>query len=276
MHPTLVTLGRFELPAYGVLVASGIVVGTVVAWLLARRSGVGPDFVVDAVFWIVLCGFAGARLAFMAVNWAETLRNPLCAAFSNGGGVFLAGGVCGTLALWGVCRRYAIPFASGSDVLAPAVALAHACGRVGCFLSGCCYGRVAVGVAPWAGVRFPKQIASDGSLSGSWPYLDHLRSGLVSRSDACSLPVYPVQLIEAVFNLLVFLGLLVVWRKKTRSGQVVVAYLLLYPAGRFVLEFLRGDADRGMWLGLSLSQWSCLVILAVAVPLGLRVRHAPQ
>jgi phosphatidylglycerol---prolipoprotein diacylglyceryl transferase len=262
--PTLLSIGRFELPSYGVLVALGILVGTVVAVLLGRRAGLGADFAVDAVFWMVLGGFAAARLVYMGVNWQETLRDPAGAVLSGGGFVFIAGGVGGAAVLWVLCRRRGVPFPAAADMLAPAVAVAHAFGRVGCFLSGCCYGRVTPAGWEWAGVRYPKLIGADGTLTGSSPYVDQLKHGLVSRADAFTQPVYPVQLIEAGFDLLVFLVLLSIWRRRTGDGRVFVAYILLYAAGRFLLEFLRGDVDRGIWHGLSLSQWSCLAIMAAA------------
>jgi phosphatidylglycerol:prolipoprotein diacylglycerol transferase len=265
MHPVLFRLGPVDIPGYGAMAALGIVAATLLAALLARRDGIGVDFVLDAVFWTLLAGFAGARAAYMVVSWHETVADPLGALLNSGGGIYLGGLAAGGAALVAVCRGHGVAVARAADLLAPAVALAHAFGRVGCHLAGCCYGRVAADAMRWCAVQYPEITNARGQAAGSWPYLDHLSRHLIEPGAPCSLPVYPVQLMEAGLNLALCAALVVAWRHPHRAGSVAVAYLLAYSAGRFALEFLRGDTERGILAGFSLSQWLSLAAAAAAL-----------
>lgn len=262
MHPVLLRIGTFELPSYGILVACGIVAGLVVALRLAQRVDVSKDFVYDAVFWVVLAGLVGGRLTYVALEWRMFLEDPLGTLFAKAGHVFLGGLFAGVLALVVLCRRRGVALALAADVLAPGLALGHAFGRIGCFLAGCCYGAPS---RSWLAVRFPKLVDARGQIIGSWPFLDHLEQGLVSVSDNSSCPVYPVQLFESAGNFLIFCGLLLLWRRRRFSGEVAAAYLIAYALLRFSLEFFRGDAIRGVWAGLSTSQWLSLCLLAAGL-----------
>lgn len=262
MHPVLLRVGNFELPSYGVLVATGIVFGWFLAARLARRSALRDDFVLDLIFWCVVAGLLGGRLTYVIVEWREFLRDPLGTLFSRAGQVFLGGFLAALLAVYIVSRRYGVSPLLAADVLAPALALGHAFGRVGCFLAGCCYG--APTNSPLS-VCFPRLMSEKGEIVGSLTYVDHLAQGYVSATDTCSLPVHPVQLYEALGNLLICGVLLLLWSRRSFIGQIALSYIILYSSMRFGLEFLRGDALRGIYLGLSTSQWLSLALLAASL-----------
>src|SRR5262249_38513390 len=102
-------------------------------------------------------------------------------------GVVLVGAmVCATIVGIGYALAARIPLGVIGDILAAPAAMGIACGRLGCFFAGCCYGKVAA--FPWMGVRFPR---------GSFAFLDQVRSGLLAPNAITSLPVYPAQLLEA-------------------------------------------------------------------------------
>ncbi|MGB8648620.1 MAG: prolipoprotein diacylglyceryl transferase family protein [Anaerolineae bacterium] len=125
------------------------------------------------------------------------------------------------------------------DVVAPAVALGQAIGRLGCFAAGCCYGLPAPGL-PW-GVTF-----TGNSSAARYP----------------GLPLHPVQLYESFGCLLITILLLKLHRHPTWQGQLVWLYLVAYGALRFVVEFFRGD-PRPMVGLLSLNQVICLGFIAI-------------
>lgn len=269
MHPFLFQIGSFKIPTYGVLVACGILAGTWLAARLARREKLHTDFVFDAVFWCVVAGLVGARFTYLLLEWRSFIADPIGTLFASGGQVFLGGFILALLALLWVSRRYAVRFALAADVLAPGLALGHAFGRVGCFFAGCCYG--APTQASW-GVRFPQLLDEHGQVIGSFAYVDHLAQGLIGATDTCSLPVYPVQLMEAAGNLAICCGLLWLWQRRSFTGQVTLGYLIAYSVMRFALEFLRGDAIRGIYFGLSTSQWLSLCIVTCALIVWQRLR----
>lgn len=144
------------------------------------------------------------------------------------------GGLLALLAVLGLYRRRRHLGDDYSDLVAVVIPLFHAFGRLGCFLSGCCYG-----VECRLGVTYRYAVVE-------------LANG-VSR--------LPVQLIEAVFNFALFAFLLIRFNKAKNRGVLLHFYLFAYPVFRFCIEFLRGDTYRGIWGGLSTSQWISLLLL---------------
>lgn len=274
MHPTLFTIGGWPIPSYGALSALGIVAAFAVAWHLGRRRGLGSDLILDVIFWGVVAGFAGARLGYLLLTWRESVRAPLESIFGGGGGIYLTGMVAGAGACAWLARRRTVPVLVMADVLAPALALGHAFGRVGCYLAGCCWGcRITPGRFPGT-VTYPRITGQDGRLEGSWPWMDHVRHGWISSESPVSAPVVPVQLLEAGFNFALFGILLWFGSAGRRPGKVALLYLLGYSGARFLFEFLRGDVDRGHAGPFSLSQWICLavaflLVLVLVAPWGL-------
>jgi phosphatidylglycerol:prolipoprotein diacylglycerol transferase len=264
VKPVLLTIGWFEVPGYGVLVALGIVAAVLVAAILAKRDGVETGFVIDAVFWMVVAGFAGGRATYLLVEWRETVRDPLGSLFNTGGGVYLGGFVTALAALAWFCRRKRVGFPAAADLFAPAVALGHAFGRIGCLLAGCCYGCVVSGTAGNIGIRYPRIVDATGATVGSWPFLDHLSKGLVAATDSVSARVYPVPVIEASLDLALFACLLALFPRRRFRGEVALAYVAAYSVIRFLVEFLRGDEARGIYAGFSTSQWLSLIGLTGA------------
>jgi prolipoprotein diacylglyceryltransferase len=107
----------------------------------------------------------------------------------------------------------------------------HIFGRLGCFAAGCCYGKPYDGIFA---VIYPKE----------------------SLSAPAGIPLHPVQIYEAVYNVFVFIVLLILKRRsKEGKGLVLWTYLLLYGIGRFYMETLRYDAERGFLWIFSTSQW---------------------
>jgi phosphatidylglycerol:prolipoprotein diacylglycerol transferase len=135
-----------------------------------------------------------------------------------------------------------------ADLCAPSIMLALAFGRIGCFLNGCCHGKVCNG---FPGVSFPPD-----SPAARWQH-----KGWNERSD----PVHPTQLYETAAALAFFFFLSWLYKKKRKAqGEVFLVMGMLYGAWRFLIEFMRGD-ERPQWLGeLSYSQVVSLVIFGVA------------
>ena len=196
----------------------------------------------------------GAKFLYLLLQLPQLLQDlPLLAAdpaafsarYLSGGFVFY-GGLFGALAaVWLFCRRRKVPFSQLGADLVPAVPLFHTFGRVGCFLAGCCYGIPAP--AGWPGVTFR-----------------------VSPVAPNGVALLPVQLYEAAGCLLLFLLLHRLARRGWKGEALLLVYLAAYALFRFALEFLRGDAARGMWGVFSTSQLLALVTLAAVLPLLIR------
>jgi phosphatidylglycerol:prolipoprotein diacylglycerol transferase len=260
MHPRLLTIpsfdligktwGPFTLHTYGFLLAVAFLLGLWVASRQAKRAGLDAGKITDMAVWVLIAGLVGAKLLLVGVEWRYFARNPRDAfSIFQSGGVFYGGLGAGVLVAWLLARRNRLPAWRTADVLAPGVAIGQAVGRLGCFAAGCCWGKATS--VPW-GVTFTDVYAAR------------------AVGTPIDTPVHPSQLYESAAVFLIFLFLLWLAPRKRFHGQVTLAYVALYSAARFVLEFWRGDAERGTWFGnqVSTSQLIALALLvAVAIAL---------
>jgi phosphatidylglycerol:prolipoprotein diacylglycerol transferase len=252
MRPDLFHIGSgphaVAVHSYGFLIAIGLVVGVALAVRRGRSIGMQTAPILDLTFYALVFGLVGARLLYVLMHAGEYAR--LCAGAGTartlgqklsdctaalhiwqGGLVFLGGGIFAAAAVLFIARRARLGLGDVADVLAPSVSAAHIFGRIGCFLVGCCYGKF------WpSGVRFP---------SGSVAYSELAASHALPPDTALTLPLHPTQLYEAFGELLVFLLLAWLWRRRKFPGAVALAYAMAYGLVRFVVEIFRGDTVRG-------------------------------
>jgi len=258
--PVALQLGRLSIRWYGVFVASGFLAGYQLAQRRGRALGLGPQVAPDATLAAMLGGIVGARLLYVIQNWEEEFSlQPLEALAVWHGGLVFYGGFIGAVAAivgWSWHKRW--PLLTIGDMMAPALPLGHALGRIGCLLNGCCFGR------PWAGafgVVYPGMTA-DGALNGPL-YVQRQLQWVQPGSSTC-VPVFPIQAVDAAANVVLCLVLLAAGRRPGWRGQLFPLYLLGYTLLRFCVEFGRGDHLYRAG-GLSSAQWLCLVLLGVAL-----------
>jgi phosphatidylglycerol:prolipoprotein diacylglycerol transferase len=248
MYPELLHIGPLTIRTYGVMVALGLFAALrYIAWQ-GRRENISEDSVMDLGLYIIVAGLLGARIAYVAQNWQYYSAN-ISAVFKiwEGGLVFYGGFIAGTIAALIYLRAHReINLWVFGDIIAPALALAHFFGRIGCFFAGCCYGSACH--LPWA-VKF----TNAQSLA------------------PLNVALHPVQLYESAGNLLIFIFLDWYNRHRHKTGFALGAYLVLYALLRFHMEFLRSDDRGGVWFGLSPSQLVALFsLVAGALILGLK------
>ncbi len=278
MFPELFRIGPVPINSYGTMIAIGFLISLYFIRRAARREGIDPDLVSDAAFYILPVGLLGARLLHIAMfpstySWSDPIG---WIAIWRGGLVFQGGPPAAMAFLWYYARRRGIAFWTIFDLAFPYLPLAHAFGRMGCFLKGCCYGKPTN--VPWAipARRVPWDLSQP--PDGSPAYLDHLQRFSDMTPEAhWSHPIHPTQLYELVGLLIVF-GIMLALRKYWRPfpGFTLPVYLVLYGVLRFFVEMFRGDHNPVHVLGLSDQQAICvgLVLLGVAVYFPLRARTA--
>ncbi|MDO8805686.1 MAG: prolipoprotein diacylglyceryl transferase [Elusimicrobiota bacterium] len=259
MHPIIFQLGSFKLPAYGLLVACGYLAGIFYIFRRAAASGINKEALSDLIFYTVLSGMLGAKLFYAATYWedfgADFLSRAayLLKSFQYGF-VFYGGLIFGSAAFFITARRGKLNALRAADLFAPALALGHAFGRVGCFLAGCCHGSP---TACPVSVTFTNPAAEVNPL-----YL--------------GVPLNPVQLYEAAGNLAIFFLLSAALRRalggKLPAGAVTALYAALYSALRFFAEFLRGDDRGASRLGLSPAQLISAAVFVAAATVFLRIK----
>jgi len=235
MIPTLFSIGSFTLHSYGVMVALAFSVAIYLARRQAIREGIQSEIFLDMSLWVIVGGILGARTLYVIVSWEQFTDHWLDVFKLWQGGLVFYGGLIGALlAVLLYCRKHKFAIWKLFDICAPYAALGHALGRIGCFLNGCCYGKVN---ATW-GVVFP-------ALNDSMPHL-------------------PTQLYESLADFLIFTGLVIFRKFKRFEGQLLWLYIMVYALVRFGLEFLRGDEIRGT-IGISWLHTSQLIALILFV-----------
>ena len=247
MYNDLFTIFGRTVHGYGLMVGVGIVAHLLLSWRRAKARGLSDEEVTSLSIWVLLIGFLGAKLLFLLTELPQVLRDPLPYLGSEGFVVY-GGLLSGLLTIYLWCRSKGRSFLRWLELLLPGVALAQGFGRIGCFLAGCCYGRE---TGSRLGVVFP-----EGSLAPA------------------GVPLLPTQLFSSAGDFLLCAALLLLERRRPREGSMTAAYMLLYGAGRFAVEFLRSD-PRGSVGSLSTSQFISLFILAAGTLLAFSLRRKP-
>lgn len=247
MNPVAFQFGPLAVRWYGVCFAVGFVAGYFLFLRRARRTPLGSDGAADLAMVAMLAGLVGARALYVAQNWSSQFRDHLLeiVRIDHGGLVFYGGFLGATLAVFLASRRRHYPYGLVADLITPSLALGHAFGRLGCFLNGCCFGR------PWTGplaVTYPARgdvlpiQYEKGLFAGDTAERVRLFLARMPGADPVTcLPVFPVQLLEALVNAALVLLLLRLSRRLQGSGRLFALYLMLYAGARFAVEFLRGD-----------------------------------
>ncbi len=242
MHPIIHIFG-FDLPAYG----AAVLIGAVVAALFAVFHNRGSRYIAQrdlglAAVYALAGMLIGAKVLALITEIPFFISNAsvifssvdsAVGAFMNGW-VFYGGLIGGIIGTYMYCRSFKEDFCGMAAAAAPSIPLFHVFGRIGCFLGGCCYG------VPWErGVVFTESLSAPNGV-----------------------PLFPVQLVEACAELLIFAVLLIIQHRAREKWIVLPAYLLMYAPARFIIEFWRGDAIRGVFL-LSTSQWVSIALVIV-------------
>jgi phosphatidylglycerol:prolipoprotein diacylglycerol transferase len=241
---------------YGIMVALAVVV--VVLWMM-RQVRRGAKLSYDTIFTAALVGIPSgvivSRLLYLVDMWASR-QNP--GPIIGASGLTIYGAILGaTLGIWIYSKFSNFKFGYFADLVAPAVILAQAVGRVGCTLNGCCYGLPTS--LPW-GIVY-----TDPQSYGYWASLA-LPPGM---------GLHPTQIYEIIYLLIIF-GVIFKLRGRFKpDGSLFLIYLSLYSLWRIGIDFLREGTP--LLFGLHQAQIIGIIVLLIAIPiLALRTRWVGQ
>jgi phosphatidylglycerol:prolipoprotein diacylglycerol transferase len=268
MLPYITLFGR-QFAVYAIMALCGIFAAGIIACRKAKKAGFDDTGIINLLLVAGLGAFAGGHILYGLIHFRLfpfLLEAPDSAGLLSRAGVLFGGQVFYGGLFGGITagfiygrRKFRKAMPAICDMVTPIIPLFHFFGRIGCFGAGCCYG-----IEHSPGITFSRAIIPEANF--------------VSR--------LPIQLIEACFNLLLFLLLSriesIVSPRGPRSapanpaknrlsirlrlkGNLLFLYFVFYPIGRFILEFFRGDAYRGIWGPLSTSQWISLFAITAAV-----------
>jgi phosphatidylglycerol:prolipoprotein diacylglycerol transferase len=230
---------------YGVLLAASYLLGLRLAMWRAKRWGIDSNRVLDLGIYIIIAALVGAKLLLFVVDFDQFRQSPAeMLSLARSGGVFYGGLILAVLVAVWYMNKHRMPFWSTCDVFAPAIALGHVTGRLGCLAAGCCYGR-------------PTDV--------SWAIVFTNPSAAANVGTPLGIPLHPTQIYEAGAELMI-LALLLGTERKGRyfPGRTFWAYMFLYAVSRYLIEIYRGD-PRGMVLGVSTSQFISLILAPLSL-----------
>ena len=249
MIPNFNLFGK-EISPYMIAAITGVLVILYFTDKSAKKQGLDQIHMLYMILFSFIGVIIGGHILYGITNWQAivyTLQNlhtlDSLPAFLEriarifGGSVFYGGLIGAVFVSFLYLKHSRLPIGPYADAAAPAIPLFHFFGRLGCFLSGCCYG------IPWAhGFVYAHSMVES----------------------ANGIPRFPVQLVEAFCNLLLFFVLYGCLKKGVLKNRLLAVYFSVYPVYRFALEFLRGDEYRGFVGPLSTSQFISLLLLLAA------------
>lgn len=248
-------LGK-EVYWYGIFIGLGVILGVVFAMLEAKRTGQDPDLYVDFVIYALIFAIIGARLYYVAFSWDYYSANPAKIFAIREGGLAIYGGIIGaTLTAIVYCKKKKVDFWLLADTASPCIAFGQMMGRWGNFFNREAFGGFTDGL-------FAMRLRVDQVRAGD--ISQQVMENIMNFGGVDYIQVHPTFLYESIWNLCLFLLLVIYRPKKKFAGQILGLYFLGYALGRVWIEGLR--TDQLMIGGFAVSQLlsACIIVASVA------------
>ena len=234
IDPVIFNIGSLEIRWYGLIMALSFLIGSFIAVKLGKKRNLSKDQVYDFLLYLIPLSIIFARLFHVFVyNFDYYIQNPLQIVQIWKGGVSLFGGLLGALlAALIFSKKRKIKFYDLADVFIIPLSFGIIFGRIGNFINQELYGKITN--LPWA-IKFDN--------------VEGLR--------------HPTQIYEAIGHLIIFLLLLIIWKKNPKKGFIFYSFIIMYSIFRFFMEFLREDTP--FLLGLTITQLLIIPILIISI-----------
>ena len=244
-------LGKFSIHIYGILIAVGLMLAVIYAWRRCKQFGINENDLTDGVLWIVPVAIICARLYYCIFKWDDYKADPISILYIWKGGLAIYGGVIGAALCVALhCKIKKIKLPALLDLVALGFLIGQSIGRWGNF-----FNREAFG-----------------SVTDSF-----LRMGLFNTKTQAWEYHHPTFLYESVWNLVGFVMLHFLSKKRKYDGQIALGYVAWYGLGRALIEGLRTDSL--YWGVFRVSQLlaavSCFAAVVVLMIMMFR-QHKPQ
>lgn len=245
----------FEIALYGVIIAIGMLLAIMLAAYVAKKSGQNPDMYWDLAITALICGVLGARIYYVIFSW-DSYKDNLWSIFNiRQGGLAIYGGIIGGFLAMAVFakikkQRYILM----ADTVVPAIALGQIIGRWGNFFNREVFGEYTDNLFA---MRLPIDAVRQSDISVA--LASHIEEG------TNYIQVHPTFLYEGMWNLMLLVLMLLLWRYKRFDGEVALLYFGGYGLGRFFIEGIRTDQLHIGNTGIAVSQLLGIVLFIAAV-----------
>ncbi|MCR5145299.1 MAG: prolipoprotein diacylglyceryl transferase [Lachnospiraceae bacterium] len=232
---------------YGACGILGFSLGIIYLIFSSKKYNLKLDDMLYVYVWGALGAIIGAKLLYLLIEapqiidlyYADKLTAETILILVKSGFVFYGGLFGAIISAYLACKYFELDRDKVMSVIMPTLPIAHACGRLGCTIVGCCHG-----------------IEVDGKIAITYTHSLYAPNGV---------HLFPVQAVEAMGNILIAVILIYLSIKFCDGKKSLYTYLILYSIMRFLLEFLRGDLQRGFLGPLSTSQWISIGVMVVAL-----------
>lgn len=246
MLPTFKIFG-YEFASYGAIIFLGLIIGSIVAvQYFSKFFKIKKEDIIYAILYGIIGLGIGAKLLYLLTNIPFLIENyenlnfwDTLIKMLKGGFVFYGGLIGGILGIFIYSKQFKINFKGLLLIIVPVIPLIHSIGRIGCLFAGCCYGMEYHGFG--AITFYNSSLAPNG------------------------IPLFPTQIIESICLFIIFIVLLITYKRFLGTYKTFGLYCILYSIVRFVLEFFRGDLIRGVFFNISTSQWISIAIFIIGI-----------
>ncbi len=239
MHNELFSIGPITIHGYGLMIGIGFITALLVGLHRAKKKHLDGDFLFSLAIVCLIFGMLGAKLLYILTVLDKIIKNPSDFLSLSSGFVVYGGIIVGILTGFIYCKIKGKFFRTYFDLVMPSISIAQGFGRLGCFFAGCCYGKE---TDSWCGITFTDSAFAPNGVS-----------------------LIPTQLISSAGNFLIAGALILIARKQRKPGLIAGLYLVFYGVGRFLVEMLRGDIERGNVGILSTSQFISIFIILIGI-----------
>ena len=222
LSPVAFTVFGIEIRWYGIIITTGIILAVLYAFYRSKQEGICEDDLLDMAIFAIPCAIIGARLYYVLTSLHEFDSFGEVIAIWNGGIAIYGAIIAGAITILGVCKYKKIKVMKAFDMVSPAVMIGQILGRWGNFFNGEAYGAEVLQSSPFYFIRM----------------------GLAPNIKSYSVMHYfhPTFLYESLWNLLGFIIINALYKKKKFDGQVFLMYITWYGFGRMLIEGLRTDS----------------------------------
>ena len=209
-------LGPLTIHYYGLIIAIGLLLGMFYSCKRSKEFGLKEDDVLDGFLWVTPFAIVCARIYYVAFSWANYRDNPISVLYIWNGGIAIYGGVLGAvLGMWVLCKVKKLKFTAVLDLILTAFLIGQFIGRWGNFMN-----REAFGAPTETFLR----MGLFNTKTGAWEYY------------------HPTFLYESLWNMVGFVLLHFLSKKRQYDGQIALGYAAWYGLGRAMVEGLRMDS----------------------------------
>lgn len=250
-----IKIGSFPIAYYGIIIASAILVGILIALNEAKKTGQKEEDYLDLAIFGVVFSIIGARLYYVIFSWDQYKNDLLSILNLRQGGLAIFGGIIAAIiTAFIVAKRKKINPGRMLDTVCMGIVTGQIIGRWGNFFNREAFGGYTDSLFA---MQLPKDAVRNGDLTQS--LLDHT----VIVKGIEYIQVHPTFLYESLWNIGVLIVIVLFRKKKAFDGEVFILYLMLYSLGRFWIEGLRTDQLLILNTNIAVSQvLSALLIVA--------------